>query len=59
LKEALEGEKFNDDAAVEQFVRNWFMKRLTTFFQGGDQEVSYPVEEMHFCEKKLWVLSIW
>jgi len=40
LKEALEGEKFDDDAAVKQFVRNY--ETLRYFFQGKDQKVFYP-----------------
>jgi len=34
VKEALEGEQFDDDA-TSQFVRNWLMNRSTTFFEEG------------------------
>lgn len=35
LKEALGGEKFNNDAEVEQYVRNWLLECPSSFFDEG------------------------
>ncbi|EFN79147.1 hypothetical protein EAI_11817, partial [Harpegnathos saltator] len=32
LKETLGGERFNDDVAVEQYVRNWLVGGPSSFF---------------------------
>jgi len=45
LKEVLGGERFNDDAVVEQYVRNW--SALLLFLMKGSR--SYlSGEKMHF-----------
>jgi histone-lysine N-methyltransferase SETMAR len=34
-KEALGGQRFNDDAGVEAHVRSWLQTRPTTFYEDG------------------------
>jgi len=35
LKEALRGQRFNDNAAVEAFVCNWLVSQLSSFYASG------------------------
>ena len=35
LKEALGGQRFDDDAGVEEFVRNWQQTQSASFFEKG------------------------
>jgi hypothetical protein len=35
LKEALGGQRFDDDEQVENFVRNWLQKRPPSFYDAG------------------------
>jgi len=38
LKEALEGKRFNDDAMVEEYMRNWL--GASSFFDEGIKKLS-------------------
>jgi histone-lysine N-methyltransferase SETMAR len=35
FKEALGGQRFNDDAGVEAYVRSWLQTRPTSFYEDG------------------------
>jgi len=35
LKDPLGGRKFNDDAVVEAYARNWLLTRPTSFYDDG------------------------
>lgn len=35
LKEALGGQRFEDDKGVEEYVRNWFLTQPVSFYNDG------------------------
>jgi len=45
LKEPLGGQKFDDNAAVEAFMRNWLMSQPLSFYDSGIKKL--PI----CCEK--------
>lgn len=40
MKEALGGQRFDDDVAVEDFVRNWLMAQPRSFYENGIKKLS-------------------
>lgn len=49
LKEDLGGRRFGDNAAVEEFVRNWLTTRHPSFFKDGIKKL--PAFPTHFCHR--------
>jgi hypothetical protein len=42
LKEALAGQRFNDDEQVENFMRNWLQTRPPPFYNAGVKKLPIP-----------------
>ena len=47
LKEALGGQRFDDDEQVENFVRNWLQTRPPPFYGAGLKKTPNPLAKMH------------
>ena len=54
VKEALGGEKFNNDAEVEQYVRNWLLERLSSFFDEGIKTLPIQQRKLFLLKETIW-----
>ena len=53
LKEALGGQRFDDDEQVENFVHNWLQTRRPSFNEVGVKKTPNPLAKMHREKWKL------